>query len=368
MNIYVNQNIPFIKESLTKSCLTIDNINLDNKSIIQNNIKALFIRSNEKITPELLKNTDIDFIVTATSGTDHISSGIPHYSIPGANANSVAEYVIFAISKYLMDDSLNPNNLTIGIIGYGNIGKLVAYYAHQMGLKVLINDPPLLEANEIFPDYTEHVQLDTLLKESNIITNHIPLTKIGKNPTYRLLDYDRLYLIKPNALLIHTSRGGVIDEEALKRIVAEKNLTLAIDVWQNEPQIDFDLLKFAKIATPHLAGYSYNGKIKASYIALKYFEKHTGIMPDYSILEHKFKQIQINDSVDFSNIKDIYEKLDKYRNFSEDNVQFRKIAELNKDKFSDTFKHIRQNYPKRYEVFIPPSELNIIYKLFGKVI
>ncbi len=368
MNIYFNQNIPFVSESLSDSCICYTNSHIDNQYLINNNIKALFIRSNEKITPELLKNTDIDFIVTATSGTDHISQGIKHYSIPGANANSVAEYVVFSVSKYLIANSLNPINLTIGIIGYGNIGKLVAYYANQMGIKVLINDPPLLDEGGVFPNYVQHVSLDQILIQSNIITNHIPLTKDGKYPTYNLLDYNKLRLIEPNSLLVHSSRGGIIDEEALKAIAVEKHLTLAIDVWSNEPQIDLDLLKLAMFATPHLAGYSYNGKIKASFIALNYFEKHTGIIPNYSILENEFHQIKIDETTDFSNINDLYTKLDKYRKFSEDNLKFREIVEQNTDSCADTFKLIRKNYPKRYESLKPPRELEIIYKLFGKVI
>ncbi len=368
MNLYINQNIPFVSEALSDSCICYTNSHIDNQYLISNNIEALFIRSNEKITTELLVGTPVKFIVTATSGTNHIDSCIDHYSIPGANANSVAEYVIFTISKYLIANSLNSRNLTIGIIGYGNIGKLVAYYANQMGIKVLINDPPLLDEGEVFPDYVEHVRLDQILIQSNIITNHIPLTKDGKYSTYNLLDYNKLRLIEPHSLLVHSSRGGIIDEDALKNIATEKNLALAIDVWSNEPQIDFDLLKLAMFATPHLAGYSYNGKIKASYIALNYFEKHIGIIPDYSILENEFQQIKIDDTVNFSNINDIYTKLDEYRKFSEDNLRFREIVEQNRKSYADSFKLIRKNYPKRYESLKPPRELEIIYKLFGKVI
>jgi len=228
--------------------------------------QALFIRSTTKITPQLLSGTNIEFIATATSGTDHIdpsilnSSSLTCVSAKGSNANAVAEYCIAGILEFAYQKKQDLSSVTLGIIGYGNVGQRLALYASLLGLNIIVHDPP--RRNENLPFYHTYIDFSSLLDSADIISFHVPLEKAGNNSTFHYLNKSTIQLLRSNQLLINAARGGIIDEQAL--LHSQKRPTLIFDTWENEPQIFLQLARQCFIATPHAAGYTSNAKENAS--------------------------------------------------------------------------------------------------------
>ena len=229
---------------------------------------ALFVRTRTQINKELLHGSNVRFVATATIGFDHIDqdycreAGIRWVSCPGCNAQAVCDYVEEAISSI----KSGKNALTIGIVGYGHVGKLVAQMAQRRGYQVLLSDPPLGIG----------MSLEQLAPLCDVLTFHTPLTREGEYPTYHLCDETILRLCKPNTLLINAARGGVIDEQALLSCLSPlasspHRLIASIDCWENEPNLNQELLKKVDLASFHIAGYSIQGKMNASEMCLRAF-------------------------------------------------------------------------------------------------
>ena len=228
---------------------------------------ALFVRTRTQINKELLHASNVRFVATATIGFDHIDqdycreAGIHWVSCPGCNAQAVCDYVEEAICSIKSND----NQLTIGVVGYGHVGKLVAQMAQRRGYKVLLSDPPLGIG----------MSLEELAPLCDVLTFHTPLTREGEHPTYHLCDANILRRCQPNTLIINAARGGVIDEQALLATLNTKlstlNYTTAIDCWENEPNLNQELLKKVDLASFHIAGYSIQGKMNASEMCLRAF-------------------------------------------------------------------------------------------------
>ena len=228
---------------------------------------ALFVRTRTQINKGLLHGSNVRFVATATIGFDHIDqdfcreAGIHWVSCPGCNAQAVCDYVEEAIA-YLRPQQ---SQLTIGVVGYGYVGKLVAKMAQRRGYQVLLSDPPLGIG----------MSLDELAPLCDVLTFHTPLTREGEHPTYHLCDANILRLCKPNTLIINAARGGVIDEQALLSTLNTQrstlNYTTAIDCWENEPNLNQELLKKVDLASFHIAGYSIQGKMNASEMCLRAF-------------------------------------------------------------------------------------------------
>ena len=236
---------------------------------------ALFVRTRTRINKELLEGSSVRFVATATIGYDHIdtlycqSHGIHWVSCPGCNAQAVCDYVEEAIrtmeSKIL---SMKPEKtpLSVGVVGYGHVGKLVAQMAQERGYQVLLSDPPLGIGSS----------LREIAPLCDVLTFHIPLTRDGHHPTYHLLSEETLRLCRPHAFIINAARGGVIDEQALlSHLIASSplasRLSTAIDCWEDEPQLNQELLQLADLTSFHIAGYSIQGKMRASEMCLQAF-------------------------------------------------------------------------------------------------
>ena len=272
------------------------------------NCDILLIRTRTKCNQSLLEGTKVKFIATATIGTDHIDmeycrrQGIMVCNAPGCNARGVAQYVESALFQLgirnlelgIRSEEFRIKNdvKTIGIIGVGHVGSLVFETAKRLGLKTLLYDPPR-QRNEGGNQWT--TDLFDVAKKSDIITVHTPLTNDGDDKTYHLIDSDFLKHCKPNAIIINAARGGIIDEAALMSIYSERarrhaptmirnnsqlstfnnsqlstfNFQLILDTWENEPDINIDLLNITTIATPHIAGYSDEGKRNATRMILE---------------------------------------------------------------------------------------------------
>jgi erythronate-4-phosphate dehydrogenase len=223
------------------------------------------IRSETKVGPGLLEGSRVRFVGTATIGTDHIdtaylsSRGIAFANAPGSNANAVKEYVLAALLVLSSRDRFTLRGRTLGVVGVGHIGSKVVKMARALGMTILSNDPPLARA----PESAAFVPLDDLM-QADIVTLHVPLTRTGADRTYRLFDRKRLAAMKPGSILINTSRGAVVDGGALKDALRRGHLRAAVlDVWEGEPEIDGELLGLASLGTPHIAGYSMDGKVNA---------------------------------------------------------------------------------------------------------
>jgi len=240
------------------------------KEIIQN-ADALIIRTRTKCNEELLENSNVKFIGTATIGIDHIdtvfceSNGIKWVNAPGCNSSSVQQYLTSALLTISKLKNLELDKMTIGIVGVGNVGSKVEKIAKILGMKVLLNDPP----RERIEGSEKYVSLDHLIEESDIITFHVPLNRNGIDKTFHLADEVFFRKINNGKILINTSRGEVIETDALKSAISIGKVTASVlDVWENEPNIDLELLSMVDIATPHIAGYSADGKANGTSVCV----------------------------------------------------------------------------------------------------
>lgn len=263
MKIVIDDKIPFIAGVLEPYAEVRYIKGSEITSAHLSDTDALLIRTRTSVNKDLPGASHVKFIGTATIGTDHIDTAWCHKnniyvaSAPGCNSGSVMQYIAASLSYLNLKYDTKNSLQTIGIIGLGNVGKKVAAMATELGFKVLLNDPPrqAIEGDHGFCD------IEHLLAESDIITLHIPLTMKGDYPTYQMVDNNFLKKTKRGSVIINTSRGPVIEENALIAHIKQQELKATIlDVWCNEPDINIDLLKLVDIATPHIAGYSVDGK------------------------------------------------------------------------------------------------------------
>jgi erythronate-4-phosphate dehydrogenase len=228
---------------------------------------VLLVRSVTPVNATLLNGSRVQFVGTATTGTDHInevylaSRGIGFASAEGSNANSVAEYVVAALLELAHRQKFRLRDKTLGVIGVGRIGSRVLRYAESLGMRVMQNDPPRNRAENL----PQLVSLERLLADADIITMHVPLTREGADATYHLFAKDTLAALEiRRPILINTARGAVVDNKALLRAIDGQKLgATVLDVWENEPTISPELLDVVDIGTPHIAGYSFDGKVNA---------------------------------------------------------------------------------------------------------
>lgn len=233
---------------------------------------AIITRTRTKCNESLLGGSKVRIIATATIGFDHIdtawcgSQGIGWTNAPGCNSGSVRQY----IASVLVSLSEEIKGKTLGVIGAGHVGSKVAALARTLGMNVLLNDPPRAEAEG--PE--GFVSLDEVLKYSDIVTLHVPLA----SDTYHLIDSEALAKMNPGQIIVNSSRGEVVDGDALKVVLKEKRLLGAVlDVWEHEPGIDPELLELVNIATPHIAGYSADGKAAGTIASVRAVAHALGI-------------------------------------------------------------------------------------------
>ncbi len=357
LNIIIDENIPLLNDALK----TVANVQLaegrsiSNALLLDSNCDALIVRSLTKINAELLSNTSVRFVGTSTSGIDHIDTdfllehNIAFANAPGSNANSVAEYVVYSILMWARANSISLEGKSIGIVGYGNIGRIVANYANALGLRVLVNDPPLNDTHFVFPDFVAYRSINELCEESDIITNHVPLTKTGKYATVGLFSSSLINKMNSGSLFIHASRGFVVDEKPLLERLAKRELTAVIDVWENEPTPNPVIVKYCFMATPHIAGYAFDGKLKGALMMADAVEKHFGITTNKEVIIN-----ELNSAVEkitaSSTHNVILESLQRNRMLQEDYKDFLYTMLIDdKRQRSAEFDRLRKEYPHRRE-------------------
>jgi erythronate-4-phosphate dehydrogenase len=286
MRIVADPNIPFVREAFA----ALGEVTLvPGRSISAEKIRdadVLLVRSVTPVHAGLLSGSRVRFVATATIGTDHVdeaylsTSGIGFASAAGSNANSVAEYVVAALLELAHQGKFRLREKTLGVIGVGNVGSRVARYAEALGMRVLQNDPPRQRAESLL----HFVPLDQILSDADIITLHVPLTHEGEDATMHLFDKERLAAVEMRKpVLINTARGAVVDNKALlKAIDGGKIGGTVLDVWENEPNISPELLDVVDLATPHIAGYSFDGKVNGVRMIYEAACKFFGFQPTWT--------------------------------------------------------------------------------------
>ena len=297
MKVIVDNKIPFIKEAIEK--IADEVVYAPGKDLTPSLVKdadALIIRTRTHCNRGLLEGSKVKFIATATIGFDHIDTeycreaGITWTNAPGCNSASVAQYLHSSLILLQESKGINLSEATIGIIGVGNVGSKVAKVAQELGMRVLLNDLPR-EDKEGKQNFSS---LQTLAKECNVLTFHVPLYKEGKYRTYHLADTAFFQSLKQKPVIINTSRGEVIETDALLNALETKLISDAIiDVWENEPTINLTLLKKVFLGTPHIAGYSADGKANATRMSLDALCRYFNIQADYQIIPPAPSQPQI---------------------------------------------------------------------------
>ena len=364
LKLTIDENIAYARDAFSRFG---DVTLLHGRKITPESLKesdVLIVRSITKVDKNLLEGSKIKFVGTATIGRDHIDldylreNNITFADAAGCNAHAVKEYVFTALAGILSERKLRFKDLSIGIIGAGNVGSKVANCANALGMKTIINDPPLKRKT----GDKKYKEPDEALR-ADIVTLHVPLNKEGIDKTYHLLGFERLNDLKDNCILINSSRGSVVDNDALEKIIEKKNLTVILDVWENEPELNPELLQKVFIGTPHIAGYSYEGKVNGTmmiYSALCRFlnEEVTFKAPEIKI-DNAVIELNETGSVE-TLLRSLFSKIYDIR---KDDGNLRKIlSDKNPGKYFDS---LRKEYSLRYEflnytVEVPGEEKELI--------
>ncbi len=330
---------------------------------------ALIVRTRTKVNEKLLQNSSVKVVVSATIGTDHMdiawleANKIKWGNAPGCNSGSVKQYIASVFASLEME-YYPLRGKTLGVVGVGNVGSKVAKVGEAFGMNVLLNDPPRKENEPGF----ENVDLNVLLQMSDVVSFHVPLIYEGKYPTFHLLNDTSLLMMKRGCVLVNSSRGEVVEERVLMKGLSSGLIERGIlDVWENEPDISKELLERLMIGTPHIAGYSVDGKANGTAAAVSFVSKEFGFglqdwfpekLPGYDNMV-----IPIAKTNDRLNLR-IAEAVLKTYNVKEDSQRLTDQPE--------NFEFLRGSYPVRREfpawtVKIPSSdhELKEAMQLLG---
>ncbi|HHU00412.1 MAG: 4-phosphoerythronate dehydrogenase [Bacteroidota bacterium] len=279
MKVVVDDKIPALKGVLDPYA---DVLYKEGKAISKEDLvdaDALIVRTRTLCNKDLLEGTSVRMVATATIGTDHMDlawleqKGIHWCNAPGCNSGSVKQYIASVLAHLILDGTV-PSETTLGIVGVGMVGSKIESLAKALGFKVLLNDPP--RARREGAD--KFCSLDYLLSNSDIITFHTPLIRQGEDATFHLMDESKLALLKKGAVVINSSRGEVCETRAMLKGLDNGQISrLVLDVWENEPNIDSKLHNKVWIGTPHIAGYSVDGKSNGSTMTIHAIAREFGL-------------------------------------------------------------------------------------------
>ena len=298
MKIVADKHIPFL-EGVFEPYAEV--VYIDGRAITHDDIvdaDAMIIRTRTRCNAELLDNTRVRIIATATIGTDHIDlpycseRGIEVHNAEGCNAGGVMQYVFSALYGVAARKSIRLDGMNFGIIGVGNVGRKVEEMASYLGFNVLRCDPPRasVEGEEGF------CSLEYLLANSQIVTLHVPLD----DSTRKMADENFFLQMQPGTIFINAARGEIMDEAALKEAYPKLGAAI-IDTWNNEPDVDEDMIELVDVATPHIAGYSYQGKQNGTAMSVRAVARHFGICelydfyPENDIPDHEPVLLDLHD-------------------------------------------------------------------------
>lgn len=266
MHIVADENIPLLDEFLggIGRLTRLPGRLIDQTSVADADV--LLVRSVTRVSADMLAGTPVRFVGTCTIGTDHLdlpglaSAGIEVASAPGCNARGVVEYVLSCLLTFSERATSAWQDRVVGIVGVGEVGGRLAMTLHALGIKTLLCDPSRAEQGE-----QGFVELDELIQGSDVISCHVPLSTDGPYATHHLFNAARLKMLRSGTWLINSSRGAVVDNAALFQVLEQRNdLLVALDVWENEPLVEPQLANRCALVTPHIAGYSLDGKLRGT--------------------------------------------------------------------------------------------------------
>jgi erythronate-4-phosphate dehydrogenase len=342
----------------------------------------LLVRSVTLVNASLLEGSQIKFVTTATSGKDHIdedylqSKNIGFAHAKGSNARSVAEYTLSSLFVLADQHGFNLKDKTVGVIGCGEVGSRVVAMLETIGIRCLMNDPPLKDAHESnkmgnAPSAGEKYCDLQALFSTDIITLHAPLTEDGPYPTKKLVDADFLANLNDDVILINTARGGIIDETALKNHLAcHEDMKVVLDAWDDEPDIDLELLAQVDISTPHIAGYSIDGKIRATQMIFEsmftFFNQDAKWQATSGL--PCANSLKISGSAELNDEEAIQMAILTSYDVRSDSISLRRLPEVDVAQRSHYFDELRKNYPMRREfpakvIYLPGSKKILAEKL-----
>ncbi|MDX1548437.1 MAG: 4-phosphoerythronate dehydrogenase [Rhodothermales bacterium] len=280
--IVADENIPFVEEGFgaVGTVRTAPGRALTAADV--RDADVLLVRSVTRVDAALLEGSRVRFVGSATIGTDHVDQallaerGIAFAHAPGSNAGSVVEYVLAALLRLAVRSGRPLRGATVGIVGCGTIGGRLARRLEHFGTRVLRNDPPRAAAA---PGALAFVPLEQVLAEADAVTLHVPMTRTGPYPTHHLFDETRLRRLRPGAWLLNTARGAAVDNAALRDVLEDAAAAAVLDVWENEPTPDPALLRQTALATPHIAGYSFDGKVAGTRMLYDALCRFLGVPP-----------------------------------------------------------------------------------------
>ena len=375
MKIIADANIPFVTECFS----SIGDVAVVGGRQITPDVVAdadvLLVRSITPVNAGLLADSKVSFVATATIGVDHIDAeylkqqGIGFASAPGSNANSAAEYVIAGLLEIGQKLKIDFKGKSIGIIGVGNVGSKVASKCAALGMEVRLNDPPL-QRQTGDKKYRSLKELYTC----DFITFHTPLTFEGRDKTYHLANEEFFQSLKPSCVFINASRGGVVDTGALKAAIRSKRLDAVIlDVWEDEPDIDTELLQMVDIGTPHIAGYSLDGKINGLIMIYKSVCGYFSVEPSFGmedfLPEPAVPELTASQSVENEH-QALLDAVRKVYNINRDDAVLRGMLDSPAADRGIFFDNLRKSYPVRREfqnttVIVEDRDSNLAGKLTG---
>ncbi len=352
MKIVADENIPYVSEAFS----TLGDVVLrPGRAISADDVAdadMLLVRSVTQVNEALLGNTSVSFVATATIGEDHIDRpflaerSIGFSSAPGGNANSVGEYMVAALLHLAEKYHFDLPSKSIGIVGVGNVGSNVARKAAALGMTVVLNDPPraATTGDEKYRPLEEILNCD-------IITTHVPITKDGPHPTWHLVDEAFLAALKPDAIIINSARGPVVDNGALlDALNTDRLLGAVLDVWEGEPDVNLALLDKVDIASPHIAGYSFDGKVRGTEQIYEAACAHLEIAPTWDprplLPAPEHPAFTSDNSPGF-----LKQVVDTVYPILEDDARMRAIAQEAPEARRGYFDMLRKTYPRRREFY-----------------
>lgn len=318
------------------------------------NVDLLLVRSVTRVDRELLDGTAVKFVGTCTIGTDHLDldyleqAGIDWASAPGCNARGVVDYVLGSLLALaeLRGDTLAQRSY--GVVGAGEVGGRLVEVMRGLGWDVRVCDPPR-QAREA----GGFVSLDEVLAECDVVSLHTPLSMGGDWPTFHLFDQERLSNLRPGAWLINASRGAVVDNVALRDVLVQRpDIDAVLDVWEGEPQVDVELAGLCRIATPHIAGYSLDGKLRgtaqiyAAFCAVRGLEpavELAQLMPGAALTELTFASCTEPADMLATLCRAVYDP-------RRDDADFRRSLVGDEARRRAGFDLLRKRYPARREI------------------
>jgi erythronate-4-phosphate dehydrogenase len=367
--IVADLNIPYVEEAFRELGEVTSLPTPEIGAATVREAEVLVIRNETPVTEELLRGSRVRFVASATAGTDHVdfpylqAQGIGFANSPGCNANSVKEYVVAALLAFAAREGVTLSGRTLGVVGVGQIGSRVVKAGEALGMRVLENDPPLARET----GDPRFVALDEVL-EADVITLHTPLTQTGLDATYHLFDHDRIARMKTGAIFLNTARGAVVDTEALKQALRQGRVAAAlIDVWENEPAIDTELLAQAALGTAHVAGYSMEGKLAAVKLVRDAVCSHLGHATSWDPAQHlgtpEGREIELQRH-DPKRERALHEIVRRVYDVEEDDARLRKMMSLKPEQRAAYYTSLRTGYPSRrefssYRIQLRPEQGNL---------